>query len=158
MCSRIPLSIDIALPRDRRRPGSLRLLDSGGTALCAAPCLAKADGDRARAAGNPSRDPRLPWGDAPCGHYPETRIVWFAEPTPIGEAAIPLPLVQATGEAAAARTNGRHGLYIHAGRGSGRLVPTFGCVRLRFRDFVDLLHRIGAHAVDVTIREPSPPG
>ena len=39
------------------------------------------------------------------------------------------------------------------GRRSGRRVPTFGWARLRFRDFVGLLHRIGAHAVDVTIRE-----
>ncbi|MFQ5954015.1 MAG: hypothetical protein ACE5JZ_03015 [Kiloniellales bacterium] len=149
------MSLDIALPRDRRNSGTLRLLDlASDTMLCAAPCLAKADAQGARRKGNPTRDPRRPWGDAPCGHYPRTRIVWFAERTPIGEAAIPLPLETAIGsEAEAARTNGRSGLYIHAGRGSGRLRATYGCVRLGFRDFVSLLHAIGEREVDVTIHQ-----
>ena len=139
------LKILITLPADRAQPGKLTYDQR------TVPCLGKADNARAMANGNPMRDPTFPWGDAPTGLYASARPVWFATRTPLGEAWIPLDGVQ--GDALAARHNGRTGLGIHAGRGSGRLIPTYGCIRLRARDFYGMIGVIGDQRVDVEIVE-----
>ena len=139
------LKIHITLPSDRALPGKLTYERR------TVPCLGKADNARAVANANPTRDPTHPWGDAPTGLYAPARPVWLATRTPLGEAWIPLDGVQ--GDALTARHNGRTGLGIHAGRGIGRLVPTYGCIRLRARDFYGILSAIGDRRVDVEIVE-----
>ena len=139
---------------DRARAGTLILADEKGVQLYECPCLGKADNGKAAKEGNPSRDPTKPWGDTPLGRYGSTRITWYADRTPIGEAAIPLPLVEAVGaQVEAAKANGRYGLFIHAGRGTS-LRPSYGCLRVAFPDFVALLGYLArARKFMVTIEE-----
>jgi hypothetical protein len=139
------LKIRITLPPDRTLPGRLTY------AQITVPCLGKADNARAAVHGNPKRNPVHPWGDTPTGRYAPARAVWFATRTPLGEAWLPLEGVH--GDALTARHNGRTGLGIHAGRGSGRLVPTYGCVRLRARDFYAMLSEAGERRIEVEIVE-----
>ena len=151
------LLIDIELPANRAAAGVLRLYEGPRPGrqrvIFEARCLGKADNEAARGRGNASRDPGLPWGDVPTGTYPPAVVVWFDRARRIGEAWIPLVLDGARGDQVErALANKRYGLGIHAGRGTGRLVPTFGCVRLEFRDFVALVAAIGNREVAVTIR------
>ena len=143
------MNIRITLSPDRTQPGELSYNRKS------LPCLGKADNTRAAAHGNSRRDPVHPWGDTPTGLYAPARVVWFAARTPLGEAWLPLEGVH--GDALTARHNGRTGLGIHAGRGSGRLVPTYGCVRLRARDFYTMLCVVGDRRVDVEIIEFTKP-
>jgi len=160
--------IRIRLPKDRTRHGVLilgldprikgdpRVAPGGGLALLPSIlCYGKADNARAAEAGNPGRDPTRPYGDTPAGVFARTRVERFATPHPrLGRAWIPLaPVAGQPGQAAAALANGREGLGIHAGRGDGELMPTYGCVRLGDRDFAVLARRIGDGAVEVTIEE-----
>ena len=148
------MHIHINFPHGRLRPGTLMLHgapDIGPLLVCA--CLGRADKGKATREGNPGRDPVKPWGHVPLGEYPPAAVFWPARRMSIGEAGLPLNLVGAVGEEVEqARRNGRFGLYVHAGRGSPRLlVPTFGCVRIGFKDFVELLHLIGDHEIAVRI-------
>ena len=148
------------LPRDRREPGILELLDGDGRRLHRCPCRGKADGAWAVKKGNPSRDPMRVGGDTPTGGWGETRTdvrepgegelnmgrwVWWLGP-PLGGAP-------RTGQAVDAARNGRTQLAIHAGRGDGDLMATHGCLRIRDRDAATLADLIGAEQVTVAIRE-----
>lgn len=152
------MHILVELPADRSQPGTLSLhLSRHWTDEPVAgpfPCLGKADNKKARANGNSDRDPRKPWGDAPAGEWPETQVYWSDHMTELGEAAIPLLLADVGGvQAIGARAAGRHGLFIHAGRGSKDLVPTYGCIRMLAKDFYALVIALGDKAVSVTVEE-----
>lgn len=152
------MKIRVTLGPDRAEPGELVVeSDRGHLAnLFKCPCLGKADNGEAADHDNPTRDPTKSYGDTPTGRYPQTKVVWFDDRTPIGEAGIPLPLEGAVGEQVeAAQRNGRSGLYIHAGRGSGTLRPSYGCLRVRFGDFVRILLLVSGHEINVTIKETS---
>lgn len=148
------MKIKVRLRQDRANSGVLTIYYKD-LKVCEFPCLGKADTRKATYHNNPSRDPTKPWGDTPTGRYGPTEIVWFDDHIKgIGEAAIPLPLEGAQGpQAEAARANGRSGLYIHAGRGSGRLRPSYGCLRLRFNDFIRVLNLLAGHKFNVIIEE-----
>ena len=57
----------VTLPRNRNIPGELVALDDDGYVIHQCPVLGKADNARAAAAGNPTRNPLLPFGDTPRG-------------------------------------------------------------------------------------------
>ena len=52
-----------------------------------------------------------------------------------------------------AMENGRRGLGIHAGRGNDRLVPTFGCIRLRDKDMQHIQSLAQDHQFKISIEE-----
>ena len=114
-------------------------------------CLGKSDNGTAARNSNPARNPLFPWGDLPIGEFEKTRAVWFDKKTRLGEAWIPIEGV--AGDALEAKKNGRYGLGIHAGRGSGQLVPTHGCLRLLARDFFQLLIWAGNEEMFIRINE-----
>lgn len=148
--------IKIYLPADRRRKGVLRVF-RGPTQeyMMDAPCLGKADNGRAAKAGNPDRDPALPYGDTPAGEYAPAKYVRFAEPRPrIGEGWIPMTGI--SGQAGDAVRGGRTGLGIHAGRGDGRLVPTYGCLRMLDRDMAWLAKLVGGDEILIEVFEGEP--
>lgn len=138
------------LPKDRSQPGRLSLCDAAGDAIESWPCLGKAAGELARAAGNPKRDPLKRNGDTPLGDYAPARVQPAYGAEGIGNEWIPIE--GADGDALQARLNGRRGLAIHAGRGDARLVPTAGCVRMLQRDFDALCELVGDEVFEVSVR------
>jgi len=72
-------TISIKLPRERyRKLGVLNVYGAAGDlAIGGIPCYGKADTVRARREGNPSRDPRLPFGGTPLGLYGPTRLLRY---------------------------------------------------------------------------------
>lgn len=150
--------IKIFLPADRARAGVLRVF-KGPTQeyMMDRPCLGKADNARAAKAGNPTRDPALPYGDTPTGEFAVSRYFPFAETHPrIGDGWI--PMTGLSGQAEDAVRGGRTGLGIHAGRGNDRLVPTYGCVRLLDSDMAWLAKLVGDSEIrtEVFQGEPGP--
>lgn len=157
------LRIVVKLPprTARQSPGTLRLLEeSTGVELLACPCLGKADGQAAAAAGNPSRDPTKAEGDTPTGVYAAAKLLPIAPSDPnhdhMGDWF--LPLIGISGDAMRAKNNGRHGLAIHAGRGDDRLVPTHGCLRIRTLDMTALKDALAGRAVDEIAIDETPTG
>ena len=139
------------LPANRREEGILHLFDHDGVLLHTAACLGKADNKRAADEGNPDRDPCQPYGDTPAGDYKPATLIKFDPPhARMGSAFIPLS--GASGDAMRAML-GRTGLGIHAGKGDGQLVPTYGCVRVRDRDMTVLVKELGSDPVTVTIED-----
>lgn len=144
--------IHVFLFADRTKPGVLALLDEGGADACW-PCLGKADNARAVLAGNDGRDPAYPYGDTPTGGYRATRLVRFATTHPRLGAAW-FPIEGESGQAVEARIKGgRTGLGIHAGRGDDKLVPTYGCVRMRQTDFDRLAALVDGEWLKVAVSE-----
>lgn len=147
--------IAIALPADRRRPGTLSLLEGG--VLVAGPweCLGRAAGELAAALGNPARDPLRHNGDTPLGEYGDTGVEPHTGPG-AGIGARWIPLRPVAGDALTAALAGREGLAIHAGRprrADGSLMPTAGCVRMDPADFAALCAAIGPRRVTVVIEQ-----
>ena len=143
----------VELLSDRVQPGTAMLVDAEGDQRGFWSILGKADNGRAARAHNAARHPGLPYGDTPSGIYHPSRIVMFAEEHErIGKGW--LPLTGAYGMAKwATTTGGRTGLGLHAGRGNDRLVPTFGCLRLRDQDFDRLRTIIGDDPIRVIVVE-----
>jgi len=139
------LKIDIKLPKDRAKTGLLFCDD------LRMQCYGKSDNETAAKNDNPRRNPLFPWGDIPSGQYGKTNLVWLSTKTPVGEAWIPIEGIG--GDALTAKQNGRHGLGIHAGRGSGRLIATYGCLRLTAKDFYTLALHIRDEDVEIEITE-----
>ncbi len=145
------LRILIRLPHDRAQPGSLNLVDIEPTVLFSCDCLGKADGQRALAEGNRQRDPLKPYGDTPTGEYAAARVRTHEPPHPrMGPLSI--ALIGIAGDAVRAKQD-RVGLAIHAGRGDGHLIPTYGCIRLRDRDLADLAAVMAGRAAEIFIAE-----
>ena len=147
------LDVHVLLPRDRHVPGTLRLRDLADPerALSVAwICLGRSDQALANAAGNPRRDPVHHDGDTPLGRYAPTRVVPAGLP---GIGARWIPLIGASGPALEAWRNGRRGLGIHGGRGSVRLVPTAGCLRLLDNGFEGLEQALAGRPATTTIEE-----
>lgn len=148
------------LPTDRRLPGFLRVWNENSHhRLYDIPCRGKADNARAAAKGNPERDPALPWGDLPSGVYKLTRVTRYDPPhRTFGATAILLDGL--TGDAFSAAKNGRTGLAIHGGRGSDRLMATYGCLRLFDRDMELLTGFFGNALIHLEVMDVDvwPPG
>lgn len=144
--------IDIHYSTNRNRFGFLRLYDAEGRSLLPYdfPCFGKADSARASKKGNPSRNPVLPWGDAPSGRFKPVHVSRFDPPrSTFGPTAILLEGV--SGDAKIAKDNGRTGLAIHAERGNHRLMATYGCTRLLDDDMEFLCELIDDELVEVKI-------
>ena len=139
------IKVNIKLPKDRTQIGVLTCDD------LRMDCYAKSDNGMAGKKDNPRRNPLFPWGDAPTGVFKRTSVIWFDTKTPVGEAWIPIEGV--SGDALTAKQNGRYGLGIHAGRGSGRLMPTYGCLRLRAKDFYNLAFYVANEKIEIEITE-----
>jgi hypothetical protein len=137
-------SIEVQLPQDRTKAGSVKLVDDQGKTIAGPfPALGKADGQTAAGKGNPSRSPTQPYGDTPTGTY---KIEGFQQPKDAEDARLRGPfgkisMTPTGGQAAIASANGRTGLQIHGGvvGAGGKLRPTNGCVRLSNQDMASLL-------------------
>lgn len=162
------LQVLVELKPDRRRVGRLRLLGPGARGSAGGPrdlfrcrALGLADMATALKAGNPSRDSRKPFGDAPCGAWTGCRLVTRAKFAPndgIGPRWIPLHHTLAADEATRHLLNPRRPmcrweLGIHAGWGNGHLMLAQGCIRVRDEDFDRLAALLGDATFDVRILE-----
>ena len=146
------MHLKFVLPLNRARSGYFVATDEEGSLLAHGRCLGRADNRRAAKMGNPERKPRIPWGDTPTGTYePTTAIMWALESDTYGKGWI--PLTGATGDALAAVEGGRTGIAIHAGRDytDGRLVPTYGCLRVSSMDFDQIVTAAAGGEILVTV-------
>jgi len=151
-------SIDVQLPTDRTKLGTVRLIGDDGTVI-AGPFNAygKADGGTAAANGNASRNPLFPFGDTPTGGYAVPGLEATGDGTgrsthsygPNGA----IRLNPTSGDALTAAGLGRQYLLIHGGdlNANNRLRPTNGCIRLSNDDMAALLNAI---AVESQITAP----
>lgn len=146
------IELDVRLPANRWNRGTLRVVDRERQVLADMPVLGKADNERAAKAGNPTRDPVRPYGDTPAGSYAPARLELFDRPRErYGRGWIAMEGVD--GDALTAKENERSGLYLHAGRGNERLVPTYGCLRVRDIDFDHIAHVCKGRDIVLTVRE-----
>ena len=158
------MKIQVILPVDRYRAGKIMYgrnsqyhhIDTPWTIQQwygghEAPCLGKADNAKAKANDNSTRNSLYPWGDTPTGIYAPTHPVWLDKKTQLGEAWI--PIIGISGDALRAVKNGRTGLGIHAGRGSDKLKPTYGCLRMLAKDFYRMIAYINEDPIDLEITE-----
>lgn len=169
------LTIKIKLPSDRKKTGTLTLIDplTGLPIYGPVPVLGRAARDTAKARGNPSGNPLLGYGDTPTGGYRVVNIVANGAGTtrPISQygQSGSLVLDPQSGEAKDAKKNGRTGLLIHAGRhafssvvGPESLKPTNGCVRMLDWQLAQLIDAIRSHTLvfpgDVVVEVGGPEG
>lgn len=145
----VELVIDVRLPSSRTETGLLTLKRSTGNALVSnLKVLGKSDNANAAAKGNPSRDPTRPYGDTPTGGYAVPRVVATGAGTVFSAHSYgsngALVLDPVSGDALAAKANGRVGLLIYGGApGTGsRLRATHGCLRLSDGDMKRLVDSI----------------
>ncbi|WP_316978033.1 L,D-transpeptidase [Shumkonia mesophila] len=143
----------VNLPRNRWMPGTAHLFGPDGKpVLDNMPCRGKADNKRAAEALNPTRDPARPWGDTPTGTYAPALVTRFDPPhRTFGRYAILLEGV--SGQALAAKVNGRTDLAAHGGRGNDNLMATYGCLRLHDRDMEAVAEAVGDDLVTTEIHE-----
>jgi hypothetical protein len=139
------LRIEITLPKDRTLPGKLQAFDDGDLLILdGIGCLGKSDNATAKLHGNPDRITTRPFGDTPTGEYRVVQLVahLHSESEIHTYGTFPSVLLDPlSGDALAAKQNGRTGLMIHGGvpGGGGRLRPTFGCIRIAENDERDLV-------------------
>lgn len=146
-----PWLLIVKLRHDRSQAGDYSLLDPSSVVVLRGSCLGKADNARATQAGNRARNPVKPYGDTPLGRYRPAPITVFSPHHPrLG--AYGIELIGEAGPALVAMAE-RTGLWVHAGRGDGRLVPTYGCLRLLDRDMAAMARLVGRGLVRVTIAE-----
>lgn len=146
------MKLTVTLPPNRAYQGYFVATDAAGKLLTSGRCLGKADNQRAKKEGNPDRDQRKPYGDTPTGTYAPTRAVMYALESPkYGKGHIILDGL--TGNAKAAVEGGRTGILIHAGRDftDGRLVPTYGCLRVSPKSFDDIVLAAAGGEIWMTI-------
>lgn len=134
--------ITATLPKDRIGEGTIEWDNDSG---CGCPqsqtarCRGKADSQKAAEMGNPTRDPRRPWGDHPAGRYVVTGVretsVWdYIKYGPFKIDIQPEDL--SSDDECAARENaeaGDDGILIHGGAPQPdgvSLRATYGCLRV----------------------------
>jgi hypothetical protein len=129
-------TLNVWLPSNRALPGLADLLSPKGVILINdMPVLGKADNARAAAKGNSDRDPTRVGGDTPLGQYAPARLQRQSAYTNT-YGRYKLPLTGVSGDALEAVANGRKFLLVHGGHltKSGKLMPTYGCLRMRDED------------------------
>jgi hypothetical protein len=137
--------IEIALPADRSRYGSIRVVaDDGATAVGPFAVLGKADERRAAERGNWDCDPAFPYGDTPTGTYIVRGIVESGPGTryktkAYGDQGV-IRLEPVAGDVMMAKLNGRTGVIIQGGQLNehGGLRPTVGGLRVRNEDLGEI--------------------
>lgn len=169
------LTIRVQLPADRTKTGTLTLVNPGtGLVLFGpVPVLGRAARNTASAHGNPSGNSLQPFGDTPTGTYDVARIVGNGNGTSRPIAAYgqsgSIVMEPTGGDALTAKSNGRIGLLIHAGRhafssvvDARALKPTNGCIRMLDFDMANLITAIKNNALifpgTVTVEIGGPPG
>lgn len=148
------MKLEFILPQNRAYSGYFLGIDETGKVLCHGRALGKADNGLAIRHNNPDRDPTKPYGDTPRGeYYPVKAVMYARESDKFGKGHIALE--GKTGQAVAAVEGGRTGLLIHAGRDytDGRLVPTYGCLRVSPNDFDRIVKAAAGGFIDVVVRE-----
>lgn len=149
------MKIEVKLPTDRTKTGTLKLIDEKTGLILFGPVsvLGRAASNDAKAHGNPTRDPLKPYGDTPLGTYAVVSVLSNGTGTsrPVAQygQSGSIRLDPTGGDAAKAKTNGRTGLLIHAGRHALSsliepkvLKPTNGCIRMRDWDMQGLIDAI----------------
>jgi hypothetical protein len=145
----MPPRIEIRLPSDRNKVGTIVLRDSEGRVIAGPyPAIGRASpGFRPGQDPNPSRDPLQPYGHTPTGTY------YFRDTVPSGAGTKWNPesygrsgvvrLWPRSGEANEAAENGRTGIHIHSrANDNGVLKGTSGCVRVTEADMANLVASI----------------
>lgn len=119
-------------PTDRAQQGKLQAF-VGQSMVGEWPCLGKADNAKAKASGNPDRNPLKQFGDTPTGTWKVRVGVGQTDIATYGPLA-PFTLWPSGGQALAshAPSNRRTGIWIHGGalNKAGGLRPTYGCIRV----------------------------
>ena len=169
------LTLKIKLPADRKKTGTLTLVDplTGLPLYGPVPVLGRAARDTAKAKGNPSGNPLFGYGDTPTGSYRIANILANGPDTtrPVekyGQSGS-IVLDPQSGDAKTAKDNGRTGLFIHAGRhafsavvGPQALKPTNGCVRMLDWHLAQLINVIRTQTLafpgDVVVEVGEPGG
>ncbi|MCK8663764.1 L,D-transpeptidase [Pseudomonas azerbaijanoccidens] len=149
------LTIQVYLPSDRTKTGTLTLIDplTGLALFGPVPVLGRAARNTAKAKGNASANSLLPFGDTPTGTYGISSIVangtGTTRPINVYGQSGSIVLAPETGDALKAKEKGRVGLLIHAGRhayssivGPESLKPTNGCIRMLDWDLGQLVEVI----------------
>jgi hypothetical protein len=120
--------------------GTLRAFDDAGRLVCGPfPVAGRASDRLARLHGNPARDPRLPYGDTPCGSYGVVEKIGTGARTPFSAkyfGGVGALVIEArTGDAALAEANGRFRFLVQGGAtgNDGSLCATAGALRLEDR-------------------------
>jgi len=169
------LTIQVQLPSDRNKTGTLTLVDpaSGLSLFGPVPVLGRAARNTAGMHGNPSGNSLQPYGDTPTGTYDVARIVGNGNGTSRPIAAYgqsgSIVMEPTGGDALVAKKNGRVGLLIHAGRhvfssvvDARALKPTNGCIRMLDFDMANLITTIKNNALlfpgTVTVKIGGPDG
>lgn len=140
--------------RTDRTPAGTIHLEGNDSQLLAGPfpALCKADIITATNEGNPTCDPKLPFGDTPLGSYELLRIIDVSISHLDDYGPIALELTPLSGDALEARNNGRLSILIHSGLPNinGCLKPTNGSVRVFESDLQLIIESIRAtpHVVD----------
>lgn len=152
--------LQVILNQNRSKTGVAMLTMPDGASHHFA-CLAKSDNAAAAAAGNPTRNPLLPFGDIPTGTY--TGEVTVAANQSVktdvrsygAHARILLLAVAGAALEACTGKKPRWGLMIHGGAlgTKGVLRPTHGCIRLSEENMKTLLDLIGDSTLDVVVTE-----
>jgi hypothetical protein len=156
-------TIRFELKKERLLIGRAWVIDPAGAAVLGPwPCLGKADGAAAKAHGNPTRDPKLPWGDTPTGTFSIVSLVRHANTEQDVHSYGPsksLLLAGLIGDAAL-RDPEKHldGIECHGGDPSpiGGLRPTHGCLRSSNEDqakLIALVESLGAENCRVEVTE-----
>jgi hypothetical protein len=155
----------VELPFDRGYCGRLSAFDESGRLLCGPFAVAARAGDaRARAEGNPKRNPLLRYGDTPTGSYRVTRLARHEPRAQESFGRHGVLVIEATaGDAALAEANGRYRLFIQGGAAApnGALRSTSGSLRLANGDLATLIAAVGEEKdvrVDVVAHEGMAPG
>lgn len=127
------VKITITLPADRRVPGRLDVTMDDGTFLLGTPARGKSDQLFADARGNPTRDPKLPGGDFPCGSYRADPPQFNKPPArSYGPCFVPLEAVSGDAYVREDAEPGADGIGIHGGdlNADKTLRSTHGCLRI----------------------------
>jgi hypothetical protein len=150
--------LDVRLPVNRALAGVADLRSPAGDLLIAAlPVLGKADNARAVAKANPQRDPLRVGGDTPTGAYAPARLIRQAGYTNT-YGRYKLSLIGVRGDALTAMQNKRSHLLLHGGHKtkSGKLMPTFGCLRMTDSELAALAAVVKECLIQVLVTEVQP--
>lgn len=126
------MTLTVTFPTDRAQQGTLRAF-VGNTQVGEWPCLGKADNAKAKASGNPTRNPLKQFGDTPTGTWKVRVGIVQTDIATYGTLA-PYTLWPTGGQALESHSpeNRRTGIWIHGGalNKAGGLRPTYGCIRV----------------------------
>ena len=138
------MTINVKLPLDRWKQGTIEVRDENGIVVCGVfSCYGKADNKEAAAHNNPNRYTTFSYGDHPYGKYKIIAIE--KDKIPAHTYGSYFILIDPTdGDALVGKNNGRVGLAIHGGDlgEKGILRATNGCLRVTNKDITQIVSHI----------------